>query len=125
MKLYIDDIREAPDESWTLVRTISEAIRFIARYDEKITHISLDHDISVEVRIDGEYRPFPSAETYQPVAYFLGERYGSVNSEMYIWRPEIIIHSSNPKGSEEMQHILSDCGVACRLEPMGAAFRKK
>lgn len=42
MKLYVDDWREAPDRSWTVVRSISSAIRFLV--NEDVEELSLDHD---------------------------------------------------------------------------------
>ena len=42
MKIYLDDMRQAPI-GWTLVKTAQEAL--IALSTEKVTHISLDHDL--------------------------------------------------------------------------------
>lgn len=122
MKLYIDDIRDAPDESWTLVRTITEAIRCIAFFSEDITEISLDHDISAEVRVNGVYRPFPTEETFQPVVYYIAERYRTADMP-----PKITIHSANPIGAEAIEVILSkrDYPGTIEIKPMGEAHRKK
>jgi hypothetical protein len=117
MKLFIDDIRDAPDNSWVLVRTISEAIRFIARYGNEIRTISLDHDISIPVNVDDTYRPFPSKETYQPVAYFIRHFY----YENYV--PNIIVHSSNTVGANEIKNIFDEHLIAIDLQPMGMATR--
>lgn len=129
MKLYVDDIRDAPDESWTLVRTITEAIRCIAFFKNDITEISLDHDIFAEVRINGVCRPFPTAETLQPVAYFIGEAYGTQLAEEETERnfpqPKITIHSSNPVGAESMEYALGRYGIGCEIKPMGEAYRPK
>ena len=122
MKLYVDDIRDAPDESWTLVRTITEAIRLISMFSDTMTEISLDHDISHEVRIDGQYRPFPSPETYQPVAYFIGELYKGYRVED---KPKVILHTANPIGASSMYDILTYYDLVPEIKPMGAAFRKK
>lgn len=134
IKLYVDDIREAPD-GWTLVTTISEAIRFIARYSESISEISLDHDISFEVRVSGVYRPFPSPDTFASVAYFIGEKYTNRNSrhdlvsaldDIFMKNlPKITIHTSNPVGAETMEMILANYGFKSEIKPMGEAFRKK
>jgi hypothetical protein len=121
MKLYVDEIREAPDESWTLVRTIGEAVRFIVRYMPEISHISLDHDISYEVIVEGTYRPFPSPETYQPIAHVIGLVY---RDNDYV-APKVTIHSANDVGAKEMLNILAFYGILAVLEPMGAAHRKK
>lgn len=145
MKLYVDDIRDAPDSSWTLVRTISEAIRCIAFFQNDITEISLDHDISAEVMVNGVYRPFPTEETFQPVAYFIGiiykdramakevgakitclsgdcpERIGGECRHGMI--PKITIHSANPIGAESMEYALGRYGIGCEIKPMREAYR--
>ena len=41
MKLYLDDIREAP-KGWTLIRTAEDCIKFLET--NVVSIISLDHD---------------------------------------------------------------------------------
>ena len=109
MKLYIDDIRPAP-EGWMQARTVTDAIKTIAQFGEEITEISLDHDISIPVSANGEYRPFPSPETFQAVAYFIVEYYISrrdVDGSILLReKPTITIHTANPVGGKELQAIL-------------------
>lgn len=120
MKLYVDDIRDVPDESWTLARTITEAIAFIAMFKNQITDISLDHDISHEIRVNGVYRPFPSPDNFTPVAYFIGEVY-----ENQFDRPNLVAHTANPAGGEKIRSILEQYGVKCEVILSPAAHRKK
>ena len=68
MKLFIDDIRKAPDDSWNVVRTVTGAIRALATMEVDI--ISLDHDISHQVSVDGNSRPFACLENFSAVCYF-------------------------------------------------------
>lgn len=127
MKLYIDDIREAPDESWTVVRNISEAINAIAMFGERITNISIDHDISYEVIVDGFYRPFPSKETFRAVARYMGEYYKSHNvsdGNIHLPYPIVTIHSSNPDGAGEIQAILEFDGIKSEYIPCPPVKRK-
>ncbi len=135
-RLFIDDIRDAPDESWVLARTITEAIRLIAQFGDSIEEISLDHDISAEVRVNGVYRPFPTDENFSAVAYYIAEKYrnetiftpgSDINGMPCIkkWYPKITVHSSNPVGSENMQAILKNYGILAELKPMGQAYRPK
>jgi NAD+-processing family protein with receiver domain len=42
-KLWIDDERPAPDESWMIARTSNEAINFLIKYQFNI--VSFDHDL--------------------------------------------------------------------------------
>lgn len=124
MKLYIDDIRNPPDDSWTLCRTVSEAIRALAQFN--FEEVSLDHDISHQVTVADVSRPFPCEETFQPVAYFIGVAYRyekTIGFDRNI--PKITIHSSNPVGGLEMQNILKGYGIDSELKPMGPAHRTK
>lgn len=122
MKIYVDDIRNVPDESWTLCRTITEAIRCIAFFADDITEISLDHDISAEVRVNGVYRPFPTEETFQPVAYYISERYRTADTP-----PKITIHTANPLGAEAMEVAFAkrDYPGIIEIKMTGEAYRKK
>lgn len=111
MKLFIDDIRNAPDESWVVARTVTEAIRAIAL--QMPDTISLDHDISHYVSVGTEGRPLPCAETFQPVAYFIGVLYKQSSKT---WNPTIILHTANPVGMAEMKMILNQAGVHCECQ---------
>ncbi len=116
MKLWIDDLRDAPNDSWTEVRKVQPAIRLIANQWPSITEISLDHDI--------ENRP--DDETFEPVAYMIGWVYDGMQ-EMSDFRtgfgpkihvvPKITIHSINPIGAREMVNILLDHGIKSTYIP--------
>lgn len=102
MKLWIDDTREAPDESWTVARKVQSAIQ--ALYAFHFDEISIDHDI--------ENRP--SDETFTPVAYFLGEKFGN---DSRLDDTVITVHSVNPVGSKEIKEILLDYGLHAEWKP--------
>jgi hypothetical protein len=97
MKLWVDDMRDAPDDSWTVVRKVQPAIAFLRQF--RPTTISLDHDI--------ENRP--DDETFKPIAYFIGEMY---NNDVF-WADdlEVRVHSDNPVGAKEIIQILEDYGI--------------
>lgn len=130
MKLFVDDIRNAPDESWTVARTVGAAIRAIARFD--FEEISLDHDISHQIHMDSLSRPFPCSETFQPVAHFIGMKYtipvgygdGSESRLPKMGKiPVVTLHTSNPVGGEEMFKILESYGLHAEKKYMGGANR--
>ena len=114
MKLYIDDIRPAP-EGWMQARNVTDAIKTIARFGEEITDISLDHDISLSVIVDGIQRPFPSPETFQAVAYYMVHRW---HKDVYGRKdkPNVIIHTANPVGGKELSLILEDFNITITPE---------
>lgn len=117
MKLWVDDIRNAPDDSWTVARTATAAIRAIARYD--FEEISLDHDISHQVHLGTLSRPYPCEETFASVAYYLAARYEGVDASF----PIVYLHTSNTVAGDEMAKVLSDAGIASIKRYMGAANR--
>lgn len=117
MKLYIDDIRPAP-EGWIQARTVTDAIKTIARFGRDITDISLDHDISMAVSVGGEYRPFPSPETFQAVAYYMIEYYRSPNP-----KPNVVIHTANPVGGKELGLLLEGEYFPISIEPASRVNR--
>jgi len=100
-KLFVDDIRTAPDETWTVARTITAAISAIATFDFDV--ISLDHDISHQIEMGGLSRPYPCDETFVPVAQFIAEKYQPHEHGAMCFRgsktPKIIIHTANPAGA--------------------------
>lgn len=59
MKLYLDDIRSPPDETWTLVKTVEEAKALLLPGDVECA--SLDHDLGMV-----ETSPGIFSETEQP-----------------------------------------------------------
>ena len=45
MKIFLDDLRDPPDDSWTVVRSPIVCLTLIMMNLEEITHISFDHDL--------------------------------------------------------------------------------
>ena len=119
MKLYVDDLRACP-EGWTLARTVTEAIRLLATQD--FDEVSLDHDISHAIslramRSAGKNelcRPFPCGETFEPVAWFLADKWSA--GKGYGPGPAITLHTANPIGAKKMAAILEDAGLSCTIE---------
>lgn len=119
MKLWVDDIRNAPDDSWTVARTVTSAIRAIARYD--FDTISLDHDISHQVTVGALGRPYPCEETFASVAYFIAAKYVNHHDTK---KPKVTLHTSNTVAGDEMAQILyRECGIEVEKKYMGAANR--
>jgi len=112
MKLFVDDIRDAPDDTWHTVRTVTEAIRVLYNNHGNIKVISLDHDISYPVEVNGLSRPYPSPETFHAVAYYISAAYGSYPTDSL---PNIILHTANPLGAEQMRLTLYRFDVEIKL----------
>lgn len=115
MKLWVDDIRNAPDDSWTIVRTVSSAIRAMHHWTPAI--VSLDHDISHQVSLDGNSRPYACAERFQAVAYYMIAKYTGDD------KPKVILHTSNRVAGDEMYELLTQAGFEAEKKYMGAVNR--
>lgn len=88
MKLYVDDIRIAP-EDWTQAWNAREALDILK--GREVTHLSLDHDL-------GD----PGEPTGYDIMCFI---------EMWVYDnefilPEITFHTANPVGRANMQACL-------------------
>lgn len=121
MKLWVDDIRKAPDDSWTVARNVTEAIRILSRF-RHFDEISLDHDISHfenldEKDVDQEVKA--CTECFCAVAYYIAEkwyvqaRFEDSEFATYALRitPAITLHTANPVGGDEMFAVLKDRGI--------------
>ena len=105
-KLFVDDIRKAPDDSWHVVRTVTEAIRAIDRFEFDV--ISLDHDISHYENLDWDDCDQPvreCKETFAAVAYYIAAKYGFSTDSSHT--PKVILHTANSVGGDEMAYILA------------------
>ena len=123
MKLWVDDIRNAPDDTWHVARTAIEAIRAISRYDFEV--ISLDHDISHQVTVGPLGRPFPCEETFASVAYYIAAKY-PCSPELKLLHsnaPKVILHTSNTVAGDEMAEVLKTANIVAEKKYMGAANR--
>lgn len=88
LKLWLDDIRNPPDNSWIVFREVDAMLRHLLRH----AHIvSLDHDL-------GDNKP----TGYNLLTWF-EER---VVVEGISKIPEIRIHSANPVGRQNMERVV-------------------
>lgn len=85
MKVYLDDIRAAPD-GWILVRWPDEAIDLLKTGN--VTHISLDHDLGDDTHGTG-----------YDVILWIEEAIATYN----FMPPDITVHSSNWSARQKMQ----------------------
>ena len=87
MKIFLDDVRNPPDDGWQIVTSAKACIRILWTYGHKVTHISFDHDLGND--IDG---------TGYTVARWIEEQcyYGALKC------PAWQIHSANPVGRENI-----------------------
>ena len=98
MRVYLDDIRECPEE-WVLARTYQEAIDLLKT--GKVETISLDHDLG-DVRSGAGYCDPHRELTGYDVACWI-ER-AVLDGKIPI--PRMRCHSANPVGKQRINQVI-------------------
>ena len=101
MKIFIDDQRTPPDDSWIVVRDLEELKLVLEKATtdgENIEIISFDHDLGQDQnevdKLDGYY-----------IVKWLSEHY----PHLIVGETEHIIHSANAVGRENIESYLEFC----------------
>jgi len=89
IKLFLDDERQVPDNSWLKVKTVKDAINFLK--NNIVDIISLDHDLGTD------------KECGYDVLLWIEEQVFT-NSNFVL--PEIKIHTANPSARIKMKLAL-------------------
>lgn len=99
MKLWVDDLREPPSDTWTWAKTSTDAIDALiiscrphecapdgASCWNVITDMSLDHDLGGD-------------DTTRPVVLWMCENNW--------WPDRVVVHSANPVGREWLEGMIA------------------
>lgn len=97
MRLWIDDVRMPPDESWLWIRTANAAKKNIKEYDER--HNLKDDYILISLGCDAGDFASEGNDCIEILNWL--EEYGCVD-ETY----EFHVHSINPVCRENMRRII-------------------
>ena len=87
MKIWLDDLRPTPDQTWTLIKTPKEAIALLESGEVRL--IRFDHDLG----FDGEREM-----TGYEVLLWIEEAVALRGFKP----PEMRVHSANPPGHERL-----------------------
>ena len=87
IKLWLDDIRTPPDDSWTWAKTYDEALEYITK--NVVSEISFDHDLGAE------QTGYSVAKAIEHHAYY-----------DIVSRMEWNIHSANPVGRRNIEQAM-------------------
>ena len=106
-KLWLDDERRPPSDEWDWARTFLSAIELILTHRVIYDEFSLDHDLS----------------EHEPTGYdFI--RWVAISRPDLL--PRIIrIHSANPVGAENMQHVVERTGVYTKRTLHGTGWERE
>jgi len=87
MKIFLDDMREAP-EGWIRINTGESLIAILQSHKEEVEALSLDHDLGEGKKTGYDVLKWLEAQVF-----------------LYGFKPpkKIIIHSDNPVGRKNME----------------------
>jgi len=96
VKLYLDDVRDPPDDTWTLARTVEEAKAILVT--GRVEVASLDHDLGiVEVGV-GVFKEVPAPTGYDLCVWM------AKTGHWPKFKPAV--HSANPVGAMAMRQCI-------------------
>lgn len=84
IKLWVDDLRTPPDDTWIWAKTSKQALKILAEIP--IEEMSLDHDLGGD-------------DTTRPIILWLCEHPGS-------WPDNVSVHSANPVGRQWLEGMV-------------------
>ena len=93
MKLWLDDVRPAPDATWTACKTAATALEYLKT--GAVTVASLDHDLGGA--------PSKLYNWLEPNGSMLAQQ---MVQDQAFPTDQLIIHSSNTRGAKIMEQIL-------------------
>lgn len=95
MKIYLDDIREAP-EGWVRTYTPAQTIELLKDTANMVSHLSLDHDLGDDANIGTGY----------DVLLWIEEAIGAMPRVLHYVPENITVHSANPVGRDRMMRAI-------------------
>ena len=107
MKLYLDDIRAAPDDSWVVARTAQDAIKWLKTLNVEV--ISLDHDLGAG-QLTG----------YDVVKWIEKE----VFTNKFV-PPIILIHSMNNVGRANILAAIDKIKAQAKINQFGEDYKNR
>jgi len=90
IKVWLDDVRKAPS-GWIHFKTVPELIEFYRKNNNKISELSLDHDLGEDI---------PTGYDFM---VWLEEKF---HTGKYKIVPKIKVHSANPVGKRKMEQAI-------------------
>lgn len=106
MKIWVDDVREAP-EGYVWCKSTNEALRTITSNRDIIEIIDLDHDAGDYAKIGGDFiNVLNELERLSKGSTPSNREFWSVKCKQILFR----LHSRNPVGVQNMRSIIERNG---------------
>jgi len=110
MKIWLDDVRNPPDDTWVWCKTTEHAFACILENNNKIEHVSFDHDLG-HPKLDG-YWLACQIETLVHSDSLLAlseneeikKRIKSIKISKFSWD----VHSANPVGRRNIELAMAN-----------------
>lgn len=109
-KLFLDDIRKPPDQTWDVVRSYTQFVAYIEANGVPDV-ISFDHDLAFEHYPLTEENPDPQKIPYEKYAEKTGYDCAKWLIESGYEVKRWMVHSMNVKGAENIRFVLSKAGM--------------
>lgn len=105
MKIWLDDIREMPEEYDVWAKTADQAI--LALQTGNVTHMSFDHDLGMEMRPTGKFgimtaKEDKTAKSGYDVAMWVERMAFMGKLKPFTWK----VHSANPVGAKNIERAM-------------------
>lgn len=121
VKVWHDDIRRPPDDTWHWCRTNQEVKDYFTEHGGFIREISLDHDLGMHLADPDGYSTMDGEEAHN---MFLAGRSEETGQDIVEWLcfmkwvpPKVTIHSWNPEGARFMAARLAAFGHNVIITP--------
>lgn len=98
MKIYLDDVRNAP-EGWELARNAQEFEHLYEANKQHVTHISLDHDLGDNQKTGHDVVKYLMTNVVEEM---------KVSKKLISNFPLISCHSANPVGKKNIMNCIHD-----------------
>lgn len=111
MKLWLDDVRKPPDDSWTWCKSVEEALKIADKCEEW----ALDHDLGGQLAHygKGEY-DFTAPTGADFIRWYC--RDARITKGRQVLPPKVSIHSTNLPGVRTMVDMLCQWSVGAELD---------
>jgi len=100
-KVWMDDFRRPPDESWEWIETASQTI--VALEDGNVTRLSLDHDLGACRECSEAAEEWIGRCSHRGTGTDVTKWLVEAVVERGLKMPVVTVHSANPVGRERMQ----------------------
>ncbi len=98
MKIYLDDLRTPPDDTWNVVRNYNDFVNLFNQNYDNVEAISFDHDLGDD--------PKSGYDAAKYVLNFIVDKKRTVGE--YKQFPMLTVHSMNPVGARNIMHTIYD-----------------